>query len=91
MQVTGNIAIPPFHPTVPVITFSDNDYRPILSNHDGPLLITAMIGNTKVCHVFIDQGSSADILFYKAFKKVKFRDDQLLPINTDLIGFTGTI
>lgn len=30
-----------------------------------------------------------DILFYDAFKKMKFRDDQLLPIGTDLIGFTG--
>lgn len=48
-----------------------------------------MIGNTEVRCVFVDQGSSADILFYDAFKKMKFRDEQLSPADTDLIGFTG--
>lgn len=37
----------------------------------------------------MDQGSLADILFYGAFKKMKFREGQLFPTNTDLIGFTG--
>lgn len=47
-----------------------------------------MIGNTEVRRTFMDQGSLADILFYGAFKKMKFREGQLFPTNTDLIGFT---
>lgn len=39
--------------------------------------------------VFVDQGSSSDILFYEALNKMKFKDNQLLPSGTGLIGFIG--
>lgn len=54
MQITENIVPPPFDPTEPVITFSDNDYGPVLPNHDDPLLITTMIENTEVRCIFVD-------------------------------------
>lgn len=69
MQITGNIAPPLFDPTAPVIRFSNNNYGATLLNHDDPMLITAMIGNTEVRRVFVDQGSSTNILFYEAIKK----------------------
>lgn len=48
-----------------------------------------MIGNTEVRLVFVDQGSSSDILFYEALKKMKFKDNHSLPIDMGLIGFIG--
>lgn len=89
MQITKNIPLPPADPTVPVITYSDNDYGPILQNHDDPLLTATMIRNTEVRRVFMDQGSPVDILLYDAFKKMKFREGQLSPADTGLMRFTG--
>lgn len=53
------------------------------------MVISTIIGNTDVMCVFVDQGSSADILFYDDFKRMDFDDKDLLPYEFDLIGFSG--
>ena len=35
----------------------------------------------------MDNGSSADILFYVAFQRMKLPPHRLKPINTSLVGF----
>ena len=40
--------------------------------------------------VLVDNGSSADILYYLAFQQVKIDKEQLVPINAPLVGFGGT-
>ena len=72
-----------------VISFSDEDYHGISPNHDDPLVISAVVANVEVRRVFVDQGSSADIMFYELFKKLDFAPDDLLPFSGDLVGFTG--
>ena len=37
----------------------------------------------------MDNGSSADILYYPAFQQMKLRRDQLHPVNLPLVGFKG--
>ncbi|KAK3001675.1 hypothetical protein RJ639_021609 [Escallonia herrerae] len=77
--------------TVPVaaITFSDEDSKDIKTPHDDPLVIAIKAGNFDVKHVLIDNGSSAEILFYDAFKKMNIPTDRLRKMDTPLYGFSN--
>ena len=37
----------------------------------------------------MDNGSSADILYYPAFQQMRLERDQLRPVNSPLVGFGG--
>ncbi|KAK3020185.1 hypothetical protein RJ639_047129 [Escallonia herrerae] len=77
--------------TVPVaaITFSNEDSKDIQTPHDNPLVITVRAGNFDVKRVLIDNGSSAEILFYDAFKKMNIPTDRLRKMDTPLYGFSN--
>ncbi|KAK3003139.1 hypothetical protein RJ639_018274 [Escallonia herrerae] len=77
--------------TVPVaaITFSDEDSKDIQTPHDDPLVITVRAGNFDVKRVLIDNGSSAEILFFDAFKKMNIPTDRLRKMDTPLYGFSN--
>ncbi|KAK3027620.1 hypothetical protein RJ639_042373 [Escallonia herrerae] len=77
--------------TVPVaaITFSDEDSKDIQTAHDDPSVITVRAGNFDVKRVLIDNGSSAEILFYDAFKKMNIPTDRLRKMDTPLYGFSN--
>lgn len=75
MQVSINPSTPHFDLLAPIITFLDNDYRPTNPKTDDPMLISAIIANVEVKHVFIDQGSSTDILFYEGLQRMHFKDE----------------
>ena len=47
----------------PEIVFSSSDFEGVVPGHDDPMIISAKMVNTEVQRVFIDQGSSADIIF----------------------------
>ena len=57
--------------------------------HDDALLIKAVIANYTIHHVFIDTGSSVNIIFKKAFDQLQIDRAELLPMTTPLYGFTG--
>ena len=40
--------------------------------------------------VLVDNGSSADILYYPAFQQMGIDRARLIPTNTPLVGFGGT-
>ena len=40
--------------------------------------------------VLIDNGSSADILYYPAFQQIRIDRERLSPTNAPLVGFWGT-
>ncbi|KAK3039298.1 hypothetical protein RJ639_026682 [Escallonia herrerae] len=77
--------------TVPAatITFSDDDSKDIKTPHDDPLVITIKAGNFDVKWVLIDNGSSAEILFHDAFKKMNIPIDCLRKMDTLLYGFSN--
>ncbi|KAK3038717.1 hypothetical protein RJ639_028324 [Escallonia herrerae] len=77
--------------TVPVaaITFSDEDSKDIKTPHDDPLVITIKAGKFDVKRVLIDNGSSAEIFFYDAFKKMNIPTDHLRKMDTPLYGFSN--
>ena len=71
------------------ITFSDSDLEGCQHPHDDPLVVRAIVANTTVHRVLVDNGSSADIIFASAFDKMGIGREKLEPVNTHLRGFFG--
>ena len=71
------------------ITFSDSDLEGCQHPHDDPLVVHAIVANTTVHRVLVDNGSSADIIFASAFDKMGIGREKLEPVNTHLRGFSG--
>ena len=71
------------------ITFSDSDLQGCQHPHDDPLVVRAIVANTTVHRVLIDNGSSADIIFVSAFDKMGIGREKLDSVNTYLRGFSG--
>ena len=78
--------LPPLDTT---ITFSDSDLEGCQHPYDNPLVVRAIVANTTVHRVLIDNGSSADIIFASAFNKMDIGREKLEPVNTHLRGFSG--
>ena len=70
------------------ITFSDSDLEGCQHPHDDPLVVRAIVANTTVHRVLIDNGSLADIIFASAFDKMGIGRGNLEPVNTHLRGFS---
>ena len=60
------------------ITFIDEDVERVYHPHDDAIIITLLIADYTTRRVLVDNGSSADILYY-----------QLRPVNSPLVGFGG--
>ena len=71
------------------ITFSDSDLEGCQHPHDDPLVVRAIVANTTVHRVLVDNGSSADIIFASAFDKMGIGIERLEPVSTHLRGFSG--
>ena len=54
------------------ITFNENETADLDKPHDDALVIRIDVGGCELSRVMIDTGSSADVLFYEAFKKMGF-------------------
>ena len=61
----------------------------MIPGHDDPMVISAAMVNAEVKRVFVDQGSSADILFRDAFDKLRLNNADLQMHKEELIGFSG--
>jgi len=71
------------------ITFTDKDAERVHHPHDDAIVITLLIVDYMTRRVFVDNGSSADILYYPAFQQMRLGQDQLRPVNSPLVGFGG--
>jgi len=71
------------------ITFTDENAERVHHSHDDVIFITLLIVDYTIRRVLVDKGSSADILYYPAFQQMRLGQDQLLPINSPLVGFGG--
>ena len=71
------------------ITFCDSDLEGCQHPLDDPLVVRAIVANTTVHRVLIDNGSSTDIIFALAFDKIGIGREKLEPVNTHLRGFSG--
>ncbi|GAV87995.1 hypothetical protein CFOL_v3_31419, partial [Cephalotus follicularis] len=72
-----------------VITFSEADYEGLRLPHDDPVVVTLLVELFTMKRILIDSGSSANILYKHAFDQLRIPADQLKPVKTPLVGFTG--
>ena len=71
------------------ITFTDADAEIVHHPYDDAIVITLLIADYTTRRVLVDNGSSADILYYPAFQQMRLERDQLRPVNSPLVGFGG--
>ncbi|MCH79824.1 gag-pol polyprotein, partial [Trifolium medium] len=76
-------------PSTPDISFTTADEQGVMSHDDDPLVIKVQILNCDVKRVLIDSGSSADIMYWEAFKAMQLSSEQLQPYVGTLVGFAG--
>ena len=72
-----------------MITFTEEDVRGIQTPHDDAFVVSATIANYDVKRIFVDNGSSTNILFYSTFFRMRLSTDRLKRVSTPLIGFAG--
>ncbi|KAL0458558.1 UNVERIFIED_CONTAM: hypothetical protein Slati_0483000 [Sesamum latifolium] len=75
----------------PLIQFGRAERSGPQTMHNDALVITAILANYEVGRIFIDSGSSADILFGKAYDQMQLGDVFLEKVNTLLYGFAGEV
>ncbi|XP_072088602.1 uncharacterized protein [Arachis hypogaea] len=69
--------------------YASGDYNSSIQNLDDPVVITLQLGDLLVKKVLLDPGSSADVLFYSTFQKMKLSNNILQSTEGDLVGFSG--
>ena len=74
----------------PIIGFSEEFARRLHHSHDDALVVSVRVGDYNVHRMLVDNGSSADILFYLAFQQIGIDKARLIPTNAPLVGFGGT-
>ena len=74
----------------PIIGFLEEDARRLHHPHDDALIVNIRVGDYNVHRVLVDNGSSADILYYPTFQQIGIDRAQLIPTNAPLVGFGGT-
>ena len=74
----------------PIIEFLEDDVRRLHHLHDDALVVTIRVGDYNVHRMLVDNGSSADILYYPAFQQMGINRARLTPTNAQLVDFEGT-
>ncbi|XP_077242445.1 uncharacterized protein LOC143882958 [Tasmannia lanceolata] len=73
------------------ISFAGADLNNVILPHNDALVITMLIANFETPKILVDNGSSADVLYYQAFKQLGIKDDLSKPSTTELYGFAGEV
>ena len=71
------------------ITFGPEDFKLITPHYDDPMVVMLQLANYEVKRILIDQGSSADVLYYDAFQGLGLKVEQLKHFEGTLIGFSN--
>ena len=71
------------------ITFYERDVHHLHHPHCDALVIKAMIANSNVHWMLVDNGSSVDILYYQAFERMGLKVNDLKPSPNPIYSFTG--
>ena len=71
------------------ITFSERDACHVCLPHYDALVIKAIIANNNVHRILVDNGSSMDILYHRAFERMGLKVSNLKPSPNPIYSFTG--
>ncbi|XP_073033854.1 uncharacterized protein [Primulina eburnea] len=75
--------------TGPLISFGPEDLVGLTDPHNDALVIRATIANYEVARIFVDSGSSVNVLFQEAMDQMDLGEYKVEPVSTPLFGFTG--
>ncbi|XP_074375206.1 uncharacterized protein LOC141716962 [Apium graveolens] len=73
------------------IMFRERESRWVHHPYNDALVITMLIGAMNVHRVFLDNGSSANILYYSTYKKLGFPNSDMYFEDAHVYGFTGEV
>ncbi|XP_077242400.1 uncharacterized protein LOC143882903 [Tasmannia lanceolata] len=73
------------------ISFSDVDLEGVILPHNDAMVIEMILSDLLVKKLLVDNGSSANILYYHAFKQMGIPEARLKPFDSHLYGFFGNI
>ncbi|XP_026445178.1 uncharacterized protein LOC113345667 [Papaver somniferum] len=71
------------------LVFSTKDIDQEIEIHNDPLILTIPISGWTVTKVLIDGGSSMNVLYYDTFKRMGFKDEDLVSSPYTIYGFNG--
>ncbi len=71
------------------ISFSDEDLKGVEIPHDDAVVVFMVVNKFDVKRVLIDNGSSANVLYFDAYSRMGMTGKQLRRMNAPLVGFTG--
>ena len=74
----------------PIVKFLEEDAWHLHHLHDDALVISVRVWDYNTHWVLVDNGSSADILYYPAFQQIRIDRERLIPTNAPFVGFVGT-
>ena len=72
-----------------LIVFSNSDLEIANPPHTDPLIVSLKIGDNLVSRVLVNGGSSSDILFWDAFRRMGIKQEEIRPVKTLLHTFNG--
>ncbi|XP_073121283.1 uncharacterized protein [Henckelia pumila] len=76
--------------TGPTLSFGPDDLKGLSdTTHNDALVIRALIANYDVAHIFVDSGSSVNVLFQETINQMDLGEYKVEPVVTSLFGFTG--
>nr|XP_023897409.1 uncharacterized protein LOC112009308 [Quercus suber] len=71
------------------MTFNESDSRGMKQPHNDPLVIMLTIEGFNTKRILVDNGSSADIIYFSAFQQLKLDLRRLRPFDSPLVSFSG--
>jgi hypothetical protein len=74
-----------------VLCFSEEDARGVVIPHDDALVVTLTVANHGIHRILVDNGSSADILYWPAFQQMGIDRERIKPFASPLVGFGGEV
>ncbi|XP_015971086.1 uncharacterized protein LOC107494553 [Arachis duranensis] len=74
---------------IPEMTFRPADFNCSHTNYNDPVVVSIQLGDLIVRKVMLDPGSSADVLFFAKFQKMKLSTNILQQYSGDLVRFSG--
>jgi hypothetical protein len=74
-----------------VLSFSEKDARGVVMPHDDALVVTLTVANHGIHRILVDNGSSANILYWPAFQQMGIDRERIKPFGSPLVGFDGEV
>ena len=95
LRMVQNVQLTSFVPKMaridnPIIGFSEEDARHLHHPHDDVIVVSIRVGDYNTHRVLVDNGNSADILYYPTFQQMRIDRERLILTTALLIGFGGT-